>query len=344
MRTIDLRSDTVTQPTPAMREAILRAEVGDDVYGEDPTVKRLEALAAQRVAKEAGLFVVSGTMGNFVSLLTHCRPGEAAVVGSEAHIVHHEAWSQAGLGQITLLQARNDARGGLDPDEVRNLVRTESAEEPRIAAICVENTHNRCGGAAIPASAIAAIAAVAHDAGVAFHIDGARIFNAAIALETTPAALAAEADSITFCLSKGLSGPAGSLVCGSEEFIRRARRSRSMVGGQMRQVGMIAAAGIVCLEEMVDRLADDHANARALAGGLATIPGLRLNPEAVDSNIVIFDLEGIDAAQFRERLRERGVLATGVPPHVRMVTHHGIDRADIDEALERVREAASSLL
>jgi len=210
--------------------------------------------------------------------------------------------------------------------------------------VCLENTHNRCSGAAITASASHAVASVAHEAGVAFHIDGARIFNAALALETTPAALAAEADSVTFCLSKGLAGPAGSVICGSGEFIARARRSRSIVGGQMRQVGVLAASGIVGLEEMVDRLADDHANAKALARGLASVPGIRLDADNIDSNIVIFDVEGYEPTRFRDALKERGVLVTGVAPHIRMVTHYGIERPDIDDALERTRSAAQALL
>jgi threonine aldolase len=344
MRVIDLRSDTVTQPTPAMRDAMKQAEVGDDVYGEDPTVKRLEATAAERMGKEAGLFVVSGTMGNFVSVLTHARPGEAIIVGSESHIVHHEAWSAEGLGNIRLVQVENDARGGIDPRAVRAAIDANGREgNGRVAAVCLENSHNRCGGAAISASATSAVAAVAHAAGLPLHLDGARIFNAALALETTPAVLAAEADSVTFCLSKGLSAPIGSVVCGSADFIRRARRSRSMLGGQMREVGVIAAAGIVALEQMVDRLADDHANARLLAQGMATVPGIRIDPSTVDTNIVIFDVEGFEPAAFRESCKERGVLVTGVPPHIRMVTHYGIERDDIEETLERVREAVASL-
>jgi threonine aldolase len=344
MKTIDLRSDTVTQPTRSMREAMLGAEVGDDVYNEDPTVKRLEAMAAERMGKEAALFVVSGTMGNLVSLLTHARPGEAVIAGSESHVVHHEVWSAEGLGDVSIVQTENDSRGSIDPAAVRSLLEAQSANGgPRIAAVCLENTHNRCGGAAVSASATAAVAAVAHAAGLPLHLDGARIFNAALALETTPAVLAADADSLTFCLSKGLSAPVGSVICGDGDFIRRARRSRSMVGSQLRQVGMLAAAGIVALEEMVDRLADDHANARALAVGLASIPGIRLDPSTVTSNIVIFDVAGFDAAEFKERCKERGLLVSGVAPHIRMVTHYGIERADIDEALERVGEAVASL-
>jgi threonine aldolase len=344
MNKIDLRSDTVTQPTPAMREAILNCEVGDDNYGDDPTIKRLEAMAAERMGKEAGLLVVSGTMGNFASLLTHCKPGDSFILGTEAHIVHHELWTQVGLGQLTTVQTENDRHGRIDPEAVKTLLAGNPESGPRIAAVCLENTHNRCGGAAITASETAAVAKAAHDGGAAFHLDGARIFNAALALETTPAALAADADSITFCLSKGLSGPVGSLICGSGDFIKGARRSRSILGGQMREAGIIAAAGIVGLEEMVDRLADDHANAKVLARGLATIPGIRITPETVDSNIVIFDVEGYTPEAFRAKCAENGVLVTGVLPHIRMVTHYGIEREDIDEALERTRAAALSLL
>ncbi len=343
MKTIDLRSDTVTQPTPRMREAMFQAEVGDDVLGDDPTVKRLERMAADRVGKEASVFVASGTMGNLVSLLAHSRRGDEVIVGSEAHVLHHETASAAGVGGIQLRTAKNDARGNLDLDEVRRLIRGPDIHNPRTAAVCLENTHNRCSGAAISASATAAVAEVAHAAGAALHIDGARIFNAAIALETTAAALAAPADSITFCLSKGLSAPIGSLVCGDGEFVLRARKARKMVGGGMRQVGIIAAAGIVALEEMVDRLADDHANAQALAKGLATIPGIKIDLASIDTNIVIFGFDGIEGPRLQAALRERGVLSTGNPPTVRMVTHYGIERADVDEALGRIREAVASL-
>jgi threonine aldolase len=342
-KVIDLRSDTVTHPTPAMREAMFRAEVGDDVLGDDPTVKRLEKLAAERVGKEAAVYVPSGTMANLSSLLAHTQRGDEVIVGSESHILHHEVAGAAGLGGIQLREARNDAGGRLDPEEVRRLIRPNDANNPRTALVCLENTQNRCGGAAIPVSVTAAIARVAHDAGARVHIDGARIFNAAIALETTAAVLAADADSISFCLSKGLSAPVGSMVCGDGDFVMRARKARKMLGGGMRQAGVIAAAGIVALEEMVDRLADDHANARALAEGLASLPFVKLDPASVQTNLVIFDVEGVDRLKFQQALRDRGVLSTGVPPKVRMVTHYGIDRADIDDALERIREAVVSL-
>ena len=326
-----------------MREAMFRAEVGDDVLGDDPTVKRLEAMAADRLAKEAAVFVASGTMANLVSLLAHCGRGDEAIVGSEAHILHYEVAGAAGLGGIQLRATRNDGRGRLDLKEVSALIRTPDIHSPRTAVICLENTHNRCGGAAIPASHTAAIAEIARAAGLALHIDGARIFKAAIALETTAADLAREADSIMFCLSKGLSAPIGSLVCGNGDFVLRARKARKMVGGGMRQVGVIAAAGIVALDEMVDRLAEDHANARALAEGLATITGIVIDPSTVETNIVIFGVEGFEAARLSSRLRESGVLSSGFGGRIRMVTHHGFERSHVDEALERVREAVTSL-
>jgi threonine aldolase len=341
-RRVDLRSDTVTQPTPAMREAMSRAEVGDDVLGDDPTVKRLEAMAAQRLGKEAALYVPSGTMANLVSLLTHCQRGDEAIVGSQAHVLNNEVASVS-LGGIQLRAARNDDQGRMDLDEVRSLVREPGPYNPRTAVICLENTHNACNGAALPASYTAEVAAIAHEAGAALHIDGARIFNAAIAQETTPADLARDADSVTFCLSKGLSAPVGSLICSSGDFIQRARKIRRMVGGGMRQAGIVAAAGIVALDEMVDRLADDHANARVLAEGLATIPGVAIDPSLVQTNILFFEPQGIDGSALLAGLRERGVLCSGSASRVRLVTHHGIERADIDYTLDAVREVAASL-
>jgi threonine aldolase len=325
-----------------MREAMMNAELGDDVLGDDPTVKRLEAVAAQRLGKEAALFVPSGSMANLVSLLTYCRLGDEAICGHMAHVLNVEVGSAAGLAGVQLRAAHNDDQGRIDLHEVRSLVR-QDAYGPRTALICLENTHNFCNGSALPASYTAEVAAIAHGAGASLHIDGARIFNAAIALETTAEALAEEADSVSFCLSKGLSCPIGSLICGSGEFIQRARKLRRMVGGGMRQAGIIAAAGIVALDEMVDRLADDHANARALATGLSEVPGLRANPSLVQTNILFVEPDGIDGAQLVSGLKERGVLTTGSPGRIRMVTHYGIERDDIDYALESAREVAASL-
>lgn len=340
MRTIDLRSDTVTTPSPAMRSAMAIAEVGDDVYGEDPTVNRLEARAAALLGKEAGLFVASGTMSNLVALLTHCGRGDEAIVGSEAHILHYEVAGAAGLGGIQLRQVRNDSRGRIDPGEVRGLIRGENVHNPTTSLVCLENTHNRCGGAAINAAETDAVAEVAHAGGCAVHIDGARIFNAAVALGVPAAALARGADSIGFCLSKGLSAPVGSLLCGSGGFIERARKNRKMVGGGMRQAGILAAAGLVALEEMIDRMVEDHRNARRLADGLAKLPGISIDPASVETNIVSFGVEGRPAADFLAAIRSEGVLAGSPGPgRVRMVTHYGIDAADIDEALSQMQRA-----
>ena len=326
-----------------MREAMASAEVGDDLLGDDPTVKRLEAMAAERMGKEAALYVASGTMANLVSLLTHCGRSDEVIAGELAHVVQAELGGAAGLAGVNLRQVRNDEQGRLDLDEVKSKIRQPGGSAPRTALICIENTHNFCNGSALPASYTSEVAAIAHGSGAALHIDGARIFNAAIALETTPNELAKEADSVTFCLSKGLSAPVGSVLCGNEEFITRARRNRRMVGGGLRQSGVIAAAGIVALNEMVDRLADDHANARHLADGLAQIPGVEIDPSLVQTNILFWKHSGIEAAEISGRLRERGVLCSMVHGRLRMLTHYGIERDDIDYALDVIREVTASL-
>ncbi len=338
---IDLRSDTVTKPTPAMREAMATAEVGDDVFGEDPTVKQLESMAAEATGKEAAVFVSSGTMGNLTCLLAHCQRGEEAIVGSESHVLQYEVAGAAGLGGIQLRPIANDAAGRLDLDEIAGTIRVENIHMPRTAAVCLENTHNRCGGAVLTAEYTSEVAGLAHRAGAAIHLDGARIFNASIALGVSVPELAAEADSLTFCLSKGLSAPIGSLVCGPADFVARARKARKAVGGGMRQAGVIAAAGIVALETMVERLAEDHEHARILAKGLSNVPGVRIDPESVQTNIVVFNVA--DGVAFQRKLRDAGVLTTAFgPAKVRMVTHYGIERADVDETLDRVRRAAEA--
>jgi threonine aldolase len=337
MTKIDLRSDTVTLPSPEMRAAMASADLGDDVYGEDPTVNRLERLAAEMLGKEAALFVASGTMSNLVALLTHCGRGDEAIVGSEAHVLHYEVAGAAGLGGIQLRTVPNDARGRLDPADVRSLIRGENVHNPHTALVCLENTHNRCGGAALSAADIDAVADVAHEGGCAVHIDGARIFNAAVALGISVAELSRGADSIGFCLSKGLSAPVGSLLCGSGAFVERARKNRKLVGGGMRQAGVLAAAGLVALDAMIDRLADDHRNARRLAQGLARIPGLRIDADAIETNIVIFEVEGREVGDFLAEIRRLGVLAgSSGPGRVRMVTHYGIEAAHIDDALTQI--------
>jgi threonine aldolase len=324
-----------------MRRAMAEAEVGDDVFGEDPTVHRLEAMAARRMGKEAAVFVASGTMGNLVSLLAHCQRGDEAIVGAEAHVLQYEVGGAAGVAGIQLRTVANDDHGGIHHDEVASTIRGQNIHFPRTAVVCIENTHNRCGGGVLSVEETAAIADTAHGHGAAVHLDGARIFNAAIALGLPAAELTADVDSVTFCLSKGLSAPVGSLICGSAEFAARARKARKMLGGGMRQAGVIAAAGVVALESMVDRLADDHANARLLAEGIAKLPGARIDPERVRTNIVIFDVD--DAPAFQRALRKAGVLTTGFgPTRVRMVTHYGIERPDIEEALARMRDAVAA--
>ncbi len=345
MKVIDLRSDTVTHPTPAMREAMATAEVGDDVFGDDPTVNRLEAMSARIVGKEAAVFVASGTMGNLVALLSHCKRGDEAIVGSETHMLYYEVGAAAGLGGVQLRPVPNDSRGRLDPKDVEAMIRGQDIHYPRTSLVCLENTHNRCGGTVLTAADTAAVARVAHDHGAAVHVDGARIFNAAVALGVPAASLVEEADSISFCLSKGLSAPVGSLVCGSGEFVERARKSRKMLGGGMRQVGVLAAPGIVALENMVERLQEDHENARLLAQGLADIEGIDIDPGAVETNIVIFDVPQEKVLPLCAELAKAGVLALPHGPgDIRMVTHYGVSRQDIEEALERVRDVCSAVV
>jgi threonine aldolase len=282
-------------------------------------------------------------MSNLVAIMTHCDRGDEAIVGSESHILHYEVAGAAAVAGVQLRSAANDARGRFDPEEVRTLVRGENVHFPRTALLCLENTQNRCSGAVVPQEHIDELAALAHAHGVRVHIDGARIFNAAIAQGLPVATIAAPADSIGFCLSKGLGAPVGSVLCGSAGFIARARKMRKMLGGGMRQAGVIAAAGIYALEHMVDRLAEDHENARALARGLAELPMIDLDPEAIETNIVIFHVAG-DWQDFARALKANGVLASVYGERkMRMVTHYGIDRADIDEVLARVRHAAAAL-
>jgi threonine aldolase len=342
-RVIDLRSDTVTVPDDAMRRAIAGAPVGDDVFGEDPSVRRLEAMSAERTGKEAAVYVPSGTMSNLVAIMTHCGRGDEMIVGSEAHILQYEAGGAGGVASVLVRTVSNGARGDMDSADVEASMRGENVHLPRTALLCLENTHNRCGGATLSVDATRELAAIAHRHGAAVHIDGARIFNAALAQQTSVAALAEPADSVGFCLSKGLGAPVGSVLCGDGEFIARARKNRKMLGGGMRQAGIIAAAGIYALECMVDRLADDHANAKLLARGLASLPMVDLDPESVETNIVIFGVG--DSIGYARSLKNAGVLCTSPKPgRLRMVTHYGIERADIEEALERARAASAALV
>ncbi len=346
---VDLRSDTLTLPTPEMREAMARAEVGDDVWEEDPTVKRLEAMAAERLGKEAGLFVASGTMGNLVSVVSQTQAGQEVVLDLDSHIFNYEGAGSAVIGSVQMRPVKT-ARGFLAPEQVREALRPSNIHIPPTGLVCVENTHNRHGGTCCTPEEIGAVAAVAHGANVPVHLDGARLFNAAVALRRDPREFTRDVDSVTFCVSKGLAAPVGSVVCGSRAFITRARRVRKMVGGGMRQAGVIAAAGVVALETMVDRLAEDHANARRLAEGIAKVPGLRVDLASVQTNIVIFGVErpgGPGSAQTATNEIVAGCAARKVKVHaigptsIRCVTHKDVDAEDIERALDALREITS---
>jgi threonine aldolase len=335
-RLVDLRSDTVTLPTASMRRAMAEAEVGDDVFGEDPTVNRLEEMAAERLGKEASLFVASGTMANLVSELTHCGRGDEMILGDEAHIFYYEQGGSASVGGIHTRTVRNQSDGRMLLEDLEAAIRPDNVHFPRTRLIALENTHNRCFGTPLDVAYLAAVHDLARRHGLKVHMDGARLFNAATSLNVAPADLAADVDSVSICLSKGLAAPVGSLVCGTRPFIAEARRMRKVLGGGMRQAGILAAAGIVALSEMTERLAEDHANARRLADGLANIEGLDLNPETVRTNIVFFEIrqEGLQAAEVSARLNLRGVKVLAVAKdRFRAVTHYHITREDIDYAL-----------
>ncbi len=338
---IDLRSDTLTKPTPEMRRAMAEAEVGDDVYGEDPSVNRLEQVSAELMGKEKGLFVASGSMGNIVSALSWCDRGEELICGAEAHLLVNEMGSIAAFGGIQMRAVPDGKRGLMDPDLVDSTI-SPNGWFPNTSLLVLENTHNRGNGAAYSKEEMEPLAEVARARSLAVHIDGARILNASVALSTPPSELASVADSVTFCLSKGLAAPVGSVVVGDEAFIHRARRVRKMLGGGMRQAGVLAAAGLVALETMVDRLADDHLNAQRLAEGLASISGFSIDPSTIETNIVYVELDDGDGPAFASRLRNLGVLANGRFNWVRFVTHYGINSEDVDEALSIVETLAKS--
>lgn len=349
MKWIDLRSDTVTRPTEAMRDAIARADVGDDVFGEDPTVTALEEQTAHRLGKEAGLFVASGTMGNLVALLAHAGRGEEVILGDLSHSFLYEAGGCAGLGGIHPHTLPNRPDGTLDLAAIEAAVRDPANDHyPRTRLICLENTHNRCEGIALPASYGDAVGELARRYGLLVHLDGARLFNAATALGREPAELTRSADSVTICLSKGLGAPVGSVLCGDRAFIDRARRMRKAVGGGMRQAGILAAAGLHALEHHIDRLAEDHENAARLAAGIDAIEGLACTQASGGpwSNLVYLSVDEatvrLSAAALAERLKSHGVLALALGegnPKVRMVTHLDVGRADIDIALDALRSA-----
>ncbi len=331
---IDLRSDTVTCPTERMRRAMAEARVGDDVFGEDPTVRRLEEMAAERMGKQAALFVASGTMANLVCQMVHCGRGDEIIVGDQSHIFYYEQGGSAAIGGIHPRTIANQPDGTLALEQIEAAIRPDDVHFPRSRLIVLENTHNRCHGTPLSAEYMQRIVALAAKYQLKVHVDGARIFNAAVALNAPARALVEGGDSVSFCLSKGLSAPVGSLVCGSSEFVQQARRVRKVLGGGMRQAGILAAAGIVALTEMIERLAEDHANARRLVSHLAGILGLQVEPERVRTNIVyIRVVNGLSASDLVERLARRKVrvLAAGLDT-VRAVTHYPIGPEQIDQA------------
>jgi threonine aldolase len=312
------------------------AELGDDVHREDPTVNRLEELAAEVMGKEAALLTTSGTMSNLLGVLANTRPGDEIIVGSEAHMFWYEVGGASALGGVVIRTIPNDEDGKLDATDVEEAIRLENIHFPKSALLCLENTQNRCGGAVLTCEYTEEISRLAHQHGLQVHLDGARIFNAAVALGVPARELVAPVDTVNFCLSKGLSAPVGSLFCGTRETVERARKWRKMLGGGMRQAGVIAAAGIVAIEKMVDRLAEDHANARRLVGGLAQIPGFSVSPEKVPTNIVNFEFPP-EVSDFVIKIGERGVkFLSRSGRSVRAVTNRMVGAEDIEEALGRI--------
>jgi threonine aldolase len=342
MEYIDLRSDTVTKPTPEMREAMAEAEVGDDVYGDDPTVSRLEALAAEKLGKESALFVPSGTMGNLLALLVHCQRGDEVIIGNQSHIYLNEAGGMSALGGIQPCPIQNQTDGTLALDEVLASIRTEDVHHPITRLICLENTQNICGGVPLTSAYTRRIAELAHRNGLFLHIDGARIFNSAVAQNVSVTDLVEPADSVMFCLSKGLASPIGSMLVGTRKFVGRARHLRKMLGGGMRQVGVLAAAGIISLEQMVTRLADDHARARKLADGLRQTRGIVVDNGSPYSNMVYLNLSddiSINAQQIGEKMKRLGILLDAENARrFRLVTHYQIDDDAIEKTIAGFRE------
>lgn len=342
MEMIDLRSDTVSQPTPEMRAAMAAAEVGDDVYQEDPTINRLQELAAERMGKEAGLFVASGTMGNLVAVLAHCGRGDEVILGHLGHTFLFEGGGIASLGSVHSYVIPNQPDGTLLLEDIRGAIRSDDLHNPVTRLITLENTHNRCGGVPLTAEYTDQVGELARENGLKVHLDGARIFNAAAALGLPAARLVQAADSVTFCLSKGLCAPVGSVLCGPREFIDRARRIRKHLGGGMRQAGVLAAAGIIALERMVDRLEEDHCRAQALARGLVGIPGLTVERESPPTNMVfaqVNDDSPLSLAEIAARMAEHQVkIGVAGPRRIRLVTHYWITDASVEQTLTAFRQ------
>ncbi len=338
---IDLRSDTVTLPTSAMRNAMAAAEVGDDVYGEDPTINRLEELSAEKMGMESGLFIPSGTMGNLVAFLTHCQRGDEAIMGDQAHTFYYEVGGVSALGGIMAHTVPNQSDGTINISDIQNAIRVEDVHFPTTKLIALENTHNRCGGVVLKPDYIKQVVKIAHENNLLVHMDGARIFNAAIKLGLQAKILLVGVDSVTFCLSKGLGAPVGSVLCGSRDFVAKARRIRKQLGGGMRQAGILAAAGIVALESMIDRLAEDHQRAIYLAEKLKSVPNIAIRENSPQTNMVFIDLiETYPKSNLHviEALKQQNVLVgTSKNRGFRLVTHFGISDKDIDSVVDRFK-------
>ena len=343
MPLIDLRSDTVTMPTPAMRRAMVESPLGDDVFGDDPTTNRLLEVAAARLGKEAATFVASGTMGNLIGIAVNAGRGEELIADSESHIFHNETAGAAAVCGVQIHPILTEG-GVMSPDQIVDAVHArDDVHQPVTAAVTFENTHNRHGGVVWPLDALRVASDAAHEQGLRVHLDGARIFNASVALGVEASDIAACADTVTFCLSKGLACPIGSVFCGSRESVEQAKRWRKRLGGGMRQVGVLAAAGLIALDSMVDRLADDHANARTLAEGLAELPGVTCDLSRVQTNLVYFDLSRMSSSAFVEECRKHGLLSDSAgTKRMRFVTHYGVDADDVQTTLKICEEVLSA--
>lgn len=335
---IDLRSDTVTHPTEEMRAAMAAAPVGDDVYNEDPTVIQLEKLAAEKTGMEAGLFVASGTMGNLIAALTHCGRGDEAVMGTSGHTFLHEVGGISALGGIFPALIPNQEDGTLAIEDIQNAYREDDIHHPVSRLLILENTQNQCGGIPLSVDYMHSAATIAHSLGMSVHLDGARVFNAAKALNCSAADICAPVDSVMFCLSKGLCAPIGSMLCGSQDFIAKARKIRKQLGGGMRQAGIIAAAGILAIDKMVERLPEDHQNAKDLAAGLKGIKGLTIVKGSPQTNMVFFRLARDfpkTADAIKDELKQQGVLVgLSGPNEFRLVTHFWIDAKDVQKTIQ----------
>ncbi|MGO4890053.1 low-specificity L-threonine aldolase [Anaerobacillus sp. MEB173] len=335
---IDLRSDTVTKPTAEMRKAMFEAEVGDDVYIEDPTLNRLEEKAAELLGKEAALFVTSGTQGNQIAVLTHCKRGDEVILEKDSHIFYYEGGAISAFAGVQT-RTIESVRGAMNPTAIEEAVRTEDIHFPETGLICLENTHNRAGGAIIPLSNMATIYKVAQEHNIPVHLDGARLFNAAVATNTPVHEFAAQTDTVQVCLSKGLGAPVGSLIAGSQSFVDKARKWRKRLGGGLRQAGILAAPALIALETMVERLAIDHEHAQILAQGLRDCDGITLENK-LETNIVLVNVEqlGLTSAQFIELLKKEGVLAVSFGPYtIRFTTHYDVNRNQIDKVIDIVQ-------